>query len=115
MRKVAIVVGLVVVALGIGTLAWYWMVQSPLRTGMTEAEVEKILGEPMSVATIGPKRSALPGTAETYSQGLDWRGDDNIITVYYDFDDGRVVEWETFKIRAAKPSWLGNLAKAVGW
>jgi outer membrane protein assembly factor BamE (lipoprotein component of BamABCDE complex) len=107
-KKLAIGVGLVVVALAAAACVMWWMSQGEpqLRAGMAKAEVDQVLGTPM-----GPRSEK---QSRDYYQRGGWFHHELIFTVYFDEDD-RVVRWEKDDWGPRRPPWLDRALNGVGW
>jgi hypothetical protein len=102
-----------------------------LRVGMTENDVESVLGKPVPLTfewvmdhpsphpraydwTDWVRHSAPPiGFRRLYEIGPNWLGTTNVLVSYG--ADKRVKTWEVYRLPRTRPSWLDAALKWVGW
>jgi hypothetical protein len=120
-KKIAVGVGLVTVVLAIGgpplAVGSVWLFKPPLRKGMTDAEVRRILGSPnysvgYVISRIGPYHH--DERHKHYPEMVDAFGNRRAMVVYFD-DEERVTAWEIEPLPRIFPPWLDRAIKAVGW
>ena len=110
-KKIAVSVGLVVVALLVTILVAWLMPQPPtepqLRVGMTWEEVER---------EVGCKPFLCEGGL--YSQNVVYVSEDvmgNGQSTLVHYSDGHVTEWEPRRFHSTRPPWLDKAMKRAGW
>jgi hypothetical protein len=108
-KKIAIGVGLVLLALLITVLVVLWMQPAgpPLQIGMSEEEVDRAMGIP----GVNLAYSGYP--VLMYFQGPDLIGNEQRVIVRFD-REGRLADWSVTSSRT-RPPWLDWALKAVGW
>jgi hypothetical protein len=119
-KKIPVGIGLVLVALAVAgppLFAWgIWLSEPPLRVGMTEGEVGRVLGEyDYSVGYIyighGPypieRYKHYPGTADVFGNRKD-------VVVYFD-DKKRAKAWKVEPLPRTRPPWVDRVLNSIGW
>jgi hypothetical protein len=121
-KKVVIRCGSVLAAIASIALAVLLMLQSQpkLAVGMTDEEVETVLGD-YEYSVGGPIYLGHgPYNPEPYwkyyPQGPDWMGNAYAVKVYFDYHQPEhVISWEFEPKQRVRPPWIGNMLKSVGW
>jgi uncharacterized protein (DUF58 family) len=118
-KKLAVWVGLVFLVLVVASfVVWYLPpAEPPLRVGMTDAEVSRVLGEPNgSVGYVHFGKPPYPRVQRSnyYTETGYVFGNRQTVEVYFD-DEERVTTWEVKPLPRSRPPWLDTALKGIGW
>jgi hypothetical protein len=105
-RKVWILVGVLLLAIAV---AGYYVLsnESPVRVGMTQGEVDAVLGEPIALGVPDGDDSGWAW----YERKLGWGESTQFIDVR--FSGGKVVRVEAYPPRVRHPKWADQMVKPL--